>query len=120
MMDGCADRGQGLARDGVFGEFLNGDHLLAAGAGTSSAEALAGPCAVRAPLLGQVAGLAVRALVEILAPILLDAIWQQLKIEALGWVPLQVNGCACGEGGASGPLGLGVLCGSDGGCGLGR
>jgi len=50
-------------------------------------------------LLGQVAGLAVRALVDVLAPILLDAIWQQLKIEALGWVPLQVNGCACGEGG---------------------
>jgi hypothetical protein len=66
------------------------------------------------------ASLAVRALVDVLAPILLDAIWQQLKIEALGWVPLQVDGCACGEGGASGPLGLGVLCGSDGGCGLGR
>jgi hypothetical protein len=30
MMDGCADRGQGLARDGVFGEFFDGDHLLAA------------------------------------------------------------------------------------------
>ena len=42
MMDGCADRGQGLARDGVFGEFFDGDHLLAAWAGTTSAEALAG------------------------------------------------------------------------------
>ena len=29
MMDGCADRGQGLARDGVFGEFFDSDHLLA-------------------------------------------------------------------------------------------
>ena len=28
MMDGCADRGQGLARDGVFGEFFDGDHFL--------------------------------------------------------------------------------------------
>jgi hypothetical protein len=64
MMDGCAGHGQGLARGGIFGEFLDGDHLLAAGAGTSGAEALAGPCAVGAPLLGQVAGLAIRALVE--------------------------------------------------------
>ena len=30
MMDGCADRGQGLARDGVFGELFDSDHLLAA------------------------------------------------------------------------------------------
>jgi hypothetical protein len=42
MMDGCVDRGQGLARDGVFGEFFDGDHLLAAGADTTSAQALAG------------------------------------------------------------------------------
>ena len=42
MMDGCADRGQGLARDGVFGEFYDGDHLLAAWADTTSAQALAG------------------------------------------------------------------------------
>ena len=43
MMDGCADRGQGLARDGVFGEFFDGDHLLTSGADTTSAQALAGP-----------------------------------------------------------------------------
>jgi hypothetical protein len=42
MMDGCADRGQGLARDGVFGELFDGDHLLAAWADTTSAQALAG------------------------------------------------------------------------------
>jgi len=42
MMDGCADRGQGLARDGVFGEFFDSDHLLASRADTTSAEALAG------------------------------------------------------------------------------
>jgi len=34
MMDGRAGHGQGLARGGVFGEFLDGDHLLAAGADT--------------------------------------------------------------------------------------
>ena len=64
MMDGCAGRGQGLARGRVFGEFFDGDHLLAAWADTTSAQALAGSCAVGAPLLGQVAGLAIRALVE--------------------------------------------------------
>ena len=58
MMDGRAGHGQGWARAGLFGDFLDGDHLLAAGADTSRAEALAGSCAVRAPLLGQVAGLA--------------------------------------------------------------
>jgi hypothetical protein len=42
MMDECAGHGQGLARDGVFGEFLDGDHLLTTGTDTSSAEALAG------------------------------------------------------------------------------
>ena len=42
MMDGRAGHGQGLARDGVFGEFFDGDHLLAAGADTTSAQALAG------------------------------------------------------------------------------
>jgi len=41
MMDGRAGHGQGLARGGVFGEFLDGDHLLTAGAGTSSAESWA-------------------------------------------------------------------------------
>ena len=64
MMNGRAGRGQGLAHAGLFGEFLNRDHLLAAGADTSRAEALAGPGAVRVPLLGQVAGLALRALVD--------------------------------------------------------
>jgi len=43
MMDGRAGRVQWLARAGVFVEFLDGDHLLAAGADTSSAGALAGP-----------------------------------------------------------------------------
>ena len=42
MMDGCADRGQGLASGGVFGEFFDGDHLLAAWADAASAQALAG------------------------------------------------------------------------------
>jgi hypothetical protein len=42
MMDGCADRGQGLARDGVFGELFDSDYLLAARADTTSAQALAG------------------------------------------------------------------------------
>ena len=42
MMDGCADRGQGLARAGVFGEFFDSDHLLTAWADTTSAQALAG------------------------------------------------------------------------------
>ena len=41
MMDGYAGHGQGLARDGVFGEFLDSDHLLAAWADTTSAQALA-------------------------------------------------------------------------------
>jgi hypothetical protein len=97
-----------------------GDWLVAVWAGPSGADAAGEEVAVRAAALVEVAGLALGAFVDVLAPILLDAIWQQLKIEALGWVPLQVNGCACGEGGASGSLGLGVLCGSDGGCGLGR
>jgi len=43
MMDGCAGHGQVLARGGVFGEFLDGDHLLAAGAGTTGAETLTRP-----------------------------------------------------------------------------
>ena len=42
MMDGCAGHGQGLARDGVFGEFFDSDHLLTAWADTTSAQALAG------------------------------------------------------------------------------
>ena len=42
MMDGCADRGQGLASGGVSGEFFDGDHLLAAWADAASAQALAG------------------------------------------------------------------------------
>ena len=49
---------------GVCGEFLDGDHLLAAGARTTGAEAPTGPRAVRAPLLGQVAGVAFWAEVE--------------------------------------------------------
>jgi hypothetical protein len=43
MMDGYAGHGQGLARDGAFGEFLDGDHLLTAGADATGAEALTGP-----------------------------------------------------------------------------
>jgi hypothetical protein len=42
MMDGRTGRVQWLARDSVFGEFLDGDHLLA-GADASSTEALVGP-----------------------------------------------------------------------------
>jgi hypothetical protein len=43
MMDACAGHAQGLAGGGIFGEFLDGDHLLARSrADTSSAEALAG------------------------------------------------------------------------------
>jgi hypothetical protein len=38
MMDGCADRGQGLARDGVFGELFDSDYLLAARADTTSSQ----------------------------------------------------------------------------------
>ena len=41
MMDGRAGHGQGLARGDVFGEFLDGDHLLTAGADTAGAKALA-------------------------------------------------------------------------------
>jgi hypothetical protein len=52
MMDGRAGHGQGLARGGIFGEVPDGDDLLTAMAGTSSAESLAGPGAVGAPLLG--------------------------------------------------------------------
>ncbi len=42
MMGGVAGHGQLLARAGVFGEFLDGDHLLAAWAGTAGTESVAG------------------------------------------------------------------------------
>ena len=41
MMDGRAGHEQELARGGVFGKFLDGDHLLIAGTDTAGAKALA-------------------------------------------------------------------------------
>jgi len=43
MMGGLGGHGQLLALAGVFGEFLDGDHLLTARADAAGAEALAGP-----------------------------------------------------------------------------
>ena len=49
---------------GLIGEFGGGDDFVAAGAGASGAESSAGSGAVGAPLLGEVAGVAVGALVD--------------------------------------------------------
>jgi len=54
----------GRVADTVSGEFLEKDDFLAARAGTTGAEALAGSVAVVAPLLAEVAALAALAGVD--------------------------------------------------------
>jgi hypothetical protein len=64
-MDGALGRGQVLSWLRVLaGELLNRDHLLTARAVASGAQATTRPGAIGAPLLGQVSGLAVGALID--------------------------------------------------------